>query len=186
MYIYCSSICTAEASTVQYMYCTVYVKQGWHAKLFILDHNFWTRNAKTSIKGLKDSNLSLVGNVNFSKTLWLSGWALGQATWTKWPKNYLTHGVTHKKSATHNQKFFFKCRLEDCQSVWALEQLSGVIDGGAMALVRQPKTAGFRLKSRYDIFVEQSSKCWVKWNKKFFSFTPPEQAIDFAQDTIEF
>jgi len=28
-----------------------------------------------------------------------------------------------------------------------------------MALVRQPKTAGFRLKSRYDIFVDQLSKC---------------------------
>ena len=124
MYIYCSSICTAEASTVQYMYCTVYVKQGWHAKLFILDHNFWTRNAKTSIKGLKDSNLSLVGNVNFSKTLWLSGWALGQATWTKWPKNYLTHGVTHKKSATHNQKFFYIANYKTCQVLWAFEQLS--------------------------------------------------------------
>ena len=31
--------------------------------------------------------------------------------------------------------------------------------GGAMVLVRQPKTAGFRPKSRYDIFVDQFSKC---------------------------
>jgi len=54
-----------------------------------------------------------------------------------------------------------------------------------MALVRQPKTAGFRLKSRYDIFVERPAKC--EWNEtKFFSFIPLEQAIDFAQDTIEF
>jgi len=32
------------------------------------------------IKGSKDSDLSLVSNENFSKTLWPSGWALGQAT----------------------------------------------------------------------------------------------------------
>jgi len=30
---------------------------------------------------------------------------------------------------------------------------------GAMALVRQPKTADFRPKSRYDIFVRWLSKC---------------------------
>jgi len=29
-----------------------------------------------------------------------------------------------------------------------------------MALARQPKTAGFRLKSRYDIFVDRLSKCY--------------------------
>jgi len=27
--------------------------------LFILDHNFWTRNARKSIKGSKDSDSSL-------------------------------------------------------------------------------------------------------------------------------
>jgi len=31
------------------------------------------------IKGSKDSDI--VSNENFSKTLWPSGWALGQATW---------------------------------------------------------------------------------------------------------
>jgi len=45
--------------------------------LFILDHNFLTRNARKSIKGSKDSDLSLVSNANFSETLWPSGWALG-------------------------------------------------------------------------------------------------------------
>jgi len=39
------------------------------------------------IKGSKDSDSSLVSNKNFSKTLWPSGWALGQATWaTMTPK----------------------------------------------------------------------------------------------------
>jgi len=28
-----------------------------------------------------------------------------------------------------------------------------------MALIRQPKSAGFRLKSRYDILVDQLSNC---------------------------
>jgi len=48
--------------------------------LYILDHNFPTRNARKSIKGSKDSDSSLVSNENFSKTFWPSGLALGQAT----------------------------------------------------------------------------------------------------------
>jgi len=47
--------------------------------LFILEHNFRTRNARKSIKGSKDSDSSRVSNENFSETL-PSGWALGQAT----------------------------------------------------------------------------------------------------------
>jgi len=34
----------------------------------------------------------------------------------KWPKNYFTHDVTHKKSTTPNQKIFFRVqsrRLSD-------------------------------------------------------------------------
>jgi len=57
------------------------------------------------------------------------------------------------------KNFFFECRREDSWCIWALEQLSSAIGGGAMVLVRQPKTAGFWLKSSYDIFVDQSSKC---------------------------
>jgi len=49
--------------------------------MFILDHKFWTRNARKSIKGSKDLDSSLVSNENFSETLWPSGWTLGQATW---------------------------------------------------------------------------------------------------------
>jgi len=37
--------------------------------LFILDHNFGTRNARKSIKGSKDSDSSLVSSKNFSETL---------------------------------------------------------------------------------------------------------------------
>jgi len=49
--------------------------------LFILDHNFWTRKVRKSIKGSKNSESSLVSNENFNKILWPSDWALGQVTW---------------------------------------------------------------------------------------------------------
>jgi len=75
--------------------------------LFILDHNFSTRNARKSIKGSKDSYSSLVSNKNFSEILWPRSGALGQATELKWPKNYFTYDVSHKKSATPIKKIFF-------------------------------------------------------------------------------
>jgi len=87
--------------------------------LFILDHNFWTRSARKSIKGSKDS--SPVSNKNFSEILWPSSWALGQETWAKKAQNYFTDDITHKKSATPNQKNFFEYRLENwpiCLSYW--------------------------------------------------------------------
>ena len=111
--------------------------------LFILDHNFWTRNARKSIKGSKDSNSSLVSNENFSKTLWPSSWALGQATWAKMTLKLLHLWRQSQKIRTPQPKNFFhvqSTRLAG-RSVWALEQLSSAIDGGARALVRQPKTA---------------------------------------------
>jgi len=41
------------------------------------------------IKGSKDLDSSLVSNENFSETLWPSGWAVGQATWTKMTQKLL-------------------------------------------------------------------------------------------------
>ena len=75
--------------------------------LFILDHNFWTRNARKLIKGSKDSVLSLVSNKNFSEILWSSVWALGQVTWAKMaPK--LLHLWYHSQTIRNPQpKFFF-------------------------------------------------------------------------------
>jgi len=80
--------------------------------LFILDHNFRTRNARKSIKGSKDSDSSLVSSENFSETLFPSGWALGQATWAKMTLKLL-HLWRHKKTCTPRQKFFFECNLLD-------------------------------------------------------------------------
>ena len=79
--------------------------------LFILDHNFWTRNARKLIKGSKGSDSSLVSNENFSEILWSSGWALGQVTWAKLAKN-LPHLWRHRQR-TQNQKNDFHCKLKD-------------------------------------------------------------------------
>jgi len=73
------------------------------------------------IKGSKDLDLSLVSNENFSKILWPSDWALGQATWAKMAQKLLHLWRQSQKIRNSQQKFFFKCRLEDWQirlSVW--------------------------------------------------------------------
>jgi len=74
--------------------------------LFILDHNFWTRNTRKSIKGSKDSDSSLVSNENFSKILWPSSWALGQVTWAKMTQKLL-HLWRHSKNLQPPTKKFF-------------------------------------------------------------------------------
>jgi len=76
--------------------------------LFILDHNFSTRNARKSIKGSKDSDSSLVSNENCSETLWPNGWALGQATWAKMTLKVLHLWHQSQKICTLNQKNFFR------------------------------------------------------------------------------
>ena len=108
--------------------------------MFILDHNFWTRNARKSIKGSKDSDSSLVSNENFSETLWPSGWALDQATLASMNPKLLHLWRHSQKIDTPNQKFFSSAIYKTVRSLLALEQLSSAIGGGAMALVRQLKT----------------------------------------------
>jgi len=110
------------------------------------------------MKDSKDSDSSLVFNKNVTKILWPSGWALGQVTWAKMAQKLLHYDVTQKKSATPNKKKFFRVQTRRRAEFWGFEQPSNAIGGGAMALARQPKTTGFRLKSRYDIFVERLSK----------------------------
>ena len=84
---------------------------SWLINLFILDHNFWTRNARKSIKGSKDSDSSLVSNENFSKTLWPSGWALGQATWAKMTAKLLHLWRHSLKIHTPQPKKFFSSAI---------------------------------------------------------------------------
>jgi len=52
--------------------------------LFILDHNFRTRNARKSIKVSKDRDHSLVSNEDFSELLPSSSWA---QVWYQQPKS---------------------------------------------------------------------------------------------------
>ena len=122
--------------------------------MFILEHNFRSRNARKSIKGSKDLDSSLVSNENFSETLWPSGWALGQATWAKMTQNYFTYDV----SQPPNQQFFWvqSTRLAD---LFEPLNSSSAIGREARALVRQPKTAFFQPKSKYEYIVDQFSKC---------------------------
>ena len=70
-------------------------------------HNFWSRNARKSIKGSKDSDSNLVSNENFSEILSLSSWAVGQVTWAKIaPK--LLHLCCHSQKIRNPQpKNFF-------------------------------------------------------------------------------
>jgi len=76
--------------------------------LFILDHNFGTRNARKSIKGSKYLDSSVVCNENFSETLWPSVWALGQATRAKMTVKLLNLWRQSQKICTPNQNNFFR------------------------------------------------------------------------------
>jgi len=53
----------------------------------------------------------------------------------------------------------FTKNLQPPTKKFAIEQLSSAIGGGAMALVKQLKTAVFRPKSRYEYIVRWLSKC---------------------------
>ena len=70
--------------------------------------------------------------------------------------NYFTYDATHKKSANPTKKNFW---VQTRRPIWALEQLSNAIGGGAIALVKQLTTAGFRPISKYEYIVPQLSKC---------------------------
>jgi len=74
--------------------------------LFILDHNFLTRNTRKSIEGSNDSDSSLVSNENFSEILWPSGWTLDQATRAKMAQK-LVHLWRHSQKIHNLQPKIF-------------------------------------------------------------------------------
>jgi len=76
--------------------------------LFILDHKFWTTNARKSINGSKDVESSLVSNENFRKTLGPSGWALDQDTWDKMTPKLLHLWRHSQKIRTPQPKNFLR------------------------------------------------------------------------------
>jgi len=61
---------------------------------------------RKSIKGSKDSDLSLVFNENLSEILWPSGWTLGQVTWTKMAQKLL-HLWRHSQKIRNSQPINF-------------------------------------------------------------------------------
>jgi len=65
------------------------------------------------IKGLKNSDSSLVSNENFGETLWPSGWALGQATCAKMTLKLLHLWRQSQKIRILQPRFFFECNLLD-------------------------------------------------------------------------
>jgi len=73
--------------------------------MLFLGHNFWTRNARKLIKGLKDSDYSLVSNKNLNKKIPPSNCRSG-------PRDLSQNGlkptpyVTQKKSEIHNFPVF--------------------------------------------------------------------------------
>ena len=75
--------------------------------------NFHKKNSSFQFKRLKRLGLEPSFQCKLQRNTWSSGWALARQHEPKWPQNYFTYDVSHKKSATPNQKIFFKCNLPD-------------------------------------------------------------------------
>jgi len=101
--------------------------------------------------------------------LWLG---LGQVTWAKMTQKLL-HLWHHSQKTAPPTKKYFLCRLESWPIHWAIEQLSSAISRGTMALIKQPKTAGFRPKSKHEYIVRRFSKCL----KKIMIFINPDTRL---------
>jgi len=74
----------------------------------------------------------------------------------KWPKTYLNYDVFHKKPKT--KKIFSLQTRRLVESFEGLNSSLGAI-GGAMQLVRQLETAGFRLISKYEYIIPWQPRC---------------------------
>jgi len=84
--------------------------------LFIIDHNFWTRNVRKLIKVSEDADCSLDSNENFIEILLSSGWAQVRWQQPKMAKNLPYVRRHSQKNKTQNQNFFY-CSLEDLLSL---------------------------------------------------------------------
>ena len=91
--------------------------------MFILDHNFWTRNFSRSSKVSKDSDFSLLSNKNFSEILPSSSLGPGEVGQGGLR---VFHSQRHSQEICNPQpkKFFFVANYKTCQVFWAFEQLS--------------------------------------------------------------
>jgi len=78
-------------------------------------HNVSTRNPSRSSKVSKDSDCSLVSNENFSEKLPSNGLGPGPGEVDQCHLKSSTYDVTHKKSATPNQKNFSSADWKTCR-----------------------------------------------------------------------
>jgi len=135
--------------------------------------NFHKKNSSFQFKRLKRLGLEPSFQCKLQRNTWSSGWALARQHEPKYPRTISLMTSVTKNPQPPTKKFFSNAIYQTGQSVWALEQLSSAIGRGAMALVRQPKTAVF-----------------LGWNRStnisYAGSQSVKQAIDFAQDTIEF
>jgi len=80
--------------------------------LFILDHNFWTRNARKVDQRLKRLGLELSFQWKLQRNTWPSGWALGQETWAKMTQKLLYLWRHSQKIRIPNQKKIFRVQTK--------------------------------------------------------------------------
>ena len=72
------------------------------------------------------------------------------------------------------KKYFSSAIYQTGRSIWALEQLSSAIGGGARALVRQPKTAVFQAKIKVRIYRRPALKVLMTC-QRIFAIVPFNQ-----------
>ena len=119
--------------------------------------------------------------MNFSKTLWPIGWALGQATWAKMTLKLLHLWHHSQKICAPNLKNFFRVQSTRLADPF---ELFSAIGRGARALVRQPKTAVFLAEIEVRIYhtpvLKVLSYSWTSCCQNFswsttgvYSYTTP-------------
>jgi len=104
-------------------------------------------------------DLSLVSNENFTEILWPSGWTLGQVTWAKMAEKLLHLWRHSQKNPNPQPIFFFECRPGDWPirlRVWTALLRKWQRSCG---IGKATENCWFKLKSMYDTFVDQPSKC---------------------------
>jgi len=102
--------------------------------------------------------MSLVSDENFSEILWWLGPRPGNMS-QNGQKTTLRMTSLTKNPQLPTKNFFSSADYKTCWIFQGFEQLCSGIGGGAVTLVRQPKTAAFRPKSEYEYIVPRLSRC---------------------------
>ena len=111
--------------------------------MFILDHNFWTRNARKLIKVSKDADFSLVSNKNLSKNFCLVVGPRSGTSRQNWPKTTLLIMSLTKKWNPKPKNFFFNADSKSCWVFGGFWTTPSAIGWESMRVVSQPKYPWF-------------------------------------------